>query len=428
MKAGFIDTDMQGDVLAVHRGDTNRDEILRYPKKTDVDGWREASRDEEERDEEEMNTSRTSSEERASISRLEVGYDKEDQGHVIEERNGERSPVREEERDMLSKCENGDELNKSTKNGSSSPEVDAMEDGYDSLKASNGTQVDRCLSESVEKEDEQGVLERDQKVRGFESRDNEESGSGSPGRDDIEDGTNTLSTEVANSQAKADELHHLKLGGTEEDIGMCNDRCENRDENRVLENDGEDSSSLMLREKDDEPQSPSCEGQVNDTSVRKMEMSEVIGEQDSPSCIPDAAKAAGETFQNVYFSGPVLPQSPSLGHRRTQSEMVTPGHRRTNSFQRLKTQMQKAWRGVSNLREDNRPTFNPEVLANQKRQWYQLHSSKALVFKLSNQTLETSFWLRSSSSPQSSQNFWSCIAYYLTNVFHLINTLGPNKI
>ncbi|CAN8257549.1 unnamed protein product [Cochlearia groenlandica] len=110
-----------------------------------------------------------------------------------------------------------------------------------------------------------------------------------------------------------------------------------------------------------------------------MEMREVIGENDSPSCTPDAVKSAGETIQNVYFSGPVLPQSPSLGHTRTQSEMIeTPGHRRTNSFQRLKTQMQKAWRGVSNLRDDNRPTFNPEVLANQKRQWYQIHSSKAL--------------------------------------------------
>ncbi|CAN8271042.1 unnamed protein product [Cochlearia groenlandica] len=109
-----------------------------------------------------------------------------------------------------------------------------------------------------------------------------------------------------------------------------------------------------------------------------MKMREVIGEQDSPSCTPDAVKVDGETIQNVYFSGPVLPQSPSIEHRRTQSVMGAPGHRRTNSFQRLKTQMQKAWRGVSNLRDDNRPTFNPEVLANQKRQWYQLHSSKVL--------------------------------------------------
>lgn len=61
-------------------------------------------------------------------------------------------------------------------------------------------------------------------------------------------------------------------------------------------------------------------------------------------------------------------------HRRSQSEVVTSGHRRNNSFQRMKTQVQKVWRWGSNLQEEeNRRNFNPEVLANQKRQWYQLH-------------------------------------------------------
>lgn len=404
MKPSF-DTDMQGDVLAVHRGDSNRDEILRYPNKTDVegfrdgddDGWRTLGRDEQNTldmvqddrllKEEEVNTS---CEERVSISRDEVRgmvkRDGENPGGNDERKLQERHG-REDERDMLSKCEKGDE------------HITSMEDKRDSLKASSENEVVWCSSESAEKEDgrdslkqyeplqrvnrddEQAVLERDEKVLGFVSRDNEESGSGSPERNDNDLSTEItkLDTEVPNGQTKADEL---KVGGSEEDTGTLN-RYENRDENRVLEKDGEDNSSLMLREKDDEPQSLRCETQVNDTSVRKMEMREVTGEQDSSPCTADAVKVAGETFQNVYFNGPVLPQSPTQGHRRTQSEIGTPGHRRTNSFQRLKTQMQKAWRGVSNLREDNRPTFNPEVLANQKRQWYQLHSSKTLVFNLS---------------------------------------------
>ncbi|ESQ50402.1 hypothetical protein EUTSA_v10001892mg [Eutrema salsugineum] len=331
---------MQGDVLAIHRGDRNRDDILRYPKKTDdcgsepfrdgdEDEWRASSRDEQ-------NT----------LDMIQRG----------------RSLERDEE---------GEQVITPRKNDSCSPRVDALEDKRDTLKASSEKEDGWCSSESVKKEDEQALLERDVKVVG----------SGSPEREGMKDASNVLTRDmdiqVSNGLAKADEIRHLKLGGTEEATGTCN-RCEDRDENSVFGKDGEDNPSLMPREKDDEPQSLTCETQVADTTVRKMEMREVTGEQDSPSCTPDGVKVAGETFQNVYFNGPVLPQSPSLGHRRTQSEIGTPGHRRTNSFQRLKTQMQKAWRGVSNLREDNRPTFNPEVLANQKRQWYQLHSSKAL--------------------------------------------------
>lgn len=365
MKPSF-ETDVQGDVLAIHRGDRNRDEILRYSKKMDVEDFRDGDEDGW-RDEEEK---------RVSISREAV---------VMVERDGERSLVT---------SEIDDEQITSRKNDSFSSNVDVMEassekeDGHESLKQ------DEPLERVNRDDGEQGV---------FVSRDNEESGSGSSERDDstCSREIKELDTEVVNGQAKADELRHIKVGGTEEDTGTSN-RCEDRDENRGLEKVGEDKSCLMPRENDEELQSPRCETQVNDTNVRQMEMRQVTGEQDSSPCDPDAVKLPGDTFQNVYFSGPVLPQSPTLGHRRTQSEMVAPGHRRTNSFQRLKTQMQKAWRGVSNLRDDNRPTFNPEVLANQKRQWYQLHSSKALVFNLSRvsyQTFETSFWLRSSYSP-----------------------------
>ncbi|XP_010415945.1 PREDICTED: uncharacterized protein LOC104701884 [Camelina sativa] len=338
---------LQGDVLAVHRGD--RRNRVGYPKNTDVeeedfrdgddDGWRTlTSRDDHNNTLDMVKEGLFLKDDEVDV----VGTPRSER-QVMEEIDVEGSPVTSEINGENAEC-------------CSSESVQNDNNGHESL-------------EKVNKGSEQAVLERDE----------EDSGSGSPERDDNATPSTEIK-EVANGRAKADELLHLKVGETGEATGIGN-RCDNKDENRLLEsNNSDDNSSLVLRENDDEPQSPRCEVPLNDTSIRKMEMREVTGEQDSSSSpyTEDAVKAAGEQYQNVYFNGPVLPQSPTQGHRRSQSEIGTPGHRRTNSFQRLKTQMQKAWRGVSNLREDNRPTFNPEVLANQKRQWYQLHSSKAL--------------------------------------------------
>eukprot|EP00268_Persea_americana_P039413 TRINITY_DN389_c1_g1_i4.p1 TRINITY_DN389_c1_g1~~TRINITY_DN389_c1_g1_i4.p1 ORF type:complete len:803 (+),score=145.03 TRINITY_DN389_c1_g1_i4:716-3124(+) len=58
------------------------------------------------------------------------------------------------------------------------------------------------------------------------------------------------------------------------------------------------------------------------------------------------------------------------------SRVASAGHRRSGSFQRWKNQMQRAWKWGPGTREQGlKSAFNPEVLANQKRQWYQLHSS-----------------------------------------------------
>ncbi|KAK7284179.1 hypothetical protein RJT34_18920 [Clitoria ternatea] len=87
-----------------------------------------------------------------------------------------------------------------------------------------------------------------------------------------------------------------------------------------------------------------------------------------------AFRVAGEALQNMYSGsgGSVIPQSPA--HRRCQSELVSNGFQRSNSFQKLKTHMQKAWRWGGKPREEgSASSFNPEVMANQKRQWYQLH-------------------------------------------------------
>lgn len=88
----------------------------------------------------------------------------------------------------------------------------------------------------------------------------------------------------------------------------------------------------------------------------------------------EAFRYAGEALSSVYSGGVSSPTTVS-GHRRTRSEMVPAMHRRTNSIQRFKNHVQRAWRWGNHSREETCSLpFNPEVLANQKRQWYQLHS------------------------------------------------------
>lgn len=84
-----------------------------------------------------------------------------------------------------------------------------------------------------------------------------------------------------------------------------------------------------------------------------------------------AFKAAGEALH-------MSPMGPG-GHRRCQSELGSRGVERNNSLQKLKSHVNKAWRWGGKSREDALSNFNPEVMANQKRQWYQLHP-KSLVF------------------------------------------------
>ncbi|GAB2241237.1 hypothetical protein Droror1_Dr00018012 [Drosera rotundifolia] len=93
----------------------------------------------------------------------------------------------------------------------------------------------------------------------------------------------------------------------------------------------------------------------------------------------EAVKMANEAIQNVYASGgggrsgSSSPVSP--GHRRSQSEVVSRTHKRSNSFQNIKFQIQRAWKWGGNSQDVSQAlNFNPEVLANQKRQWYQFHS------------------------------------------------------
>ncbi|XP_031250200.1 uncharacterized protein LOC116108064 isoform X1 [Pistacia vera] len=89
----------------------------------------------------------------------------------------------------------------------------------------------------------------------------------------------------------------------------------------------------------------------------------------------EAVRVAGEALQGAYSRSSSSAHLLEPRHRRSQSEILMGAHGRSNSFQRLKSHMQRAWRWGGLSREDDyQYSFNPEVLANQKRQWYQLHS------------------------------------------------------
>ncbi|TYK24604.1 DENN domain-containing protein [Cucumis melo var. makuwa] len=97
----------------------------------------------------------------------------------------------------------------------------------------------------------------------------------------------------------------------------------------------------------------------------------------------EAFRVAGEALNSVYHGGTGL-QEMGMGHRRARSEVLSAKHRRSNSFQRLKSHVQKAWGWGRDTRDEDYGfyRFDPEILANQKRQWYQFHSkSLDLVYQ-----------------------------------------------
>ncbi|WOH13327.1 hypothetical protein DCAR_0832836 [Daucus carota subsp. sativus] len=64
------------------------------------------------------------------------------------------------------------------------------------------------------------------------------------------------------------------------------------------------------------------------------------------------------------------------GHRRSKSDVSSGnGGKRSNGFQKWKHQVQRALKWGKDESKDY--NFNPEILADQKRQWYQLHSNSS---------------------------------------------------
>ncbi|GER29653.1 DENN (AEX-3) domain-containing protein [Striga asiatica] len=94
-----------------------------------------------------------------------------------------------------------------------------------------------------------------------------------------------------------------------------------------------------------------------------------------------AVKRASDSLQSSY-SGSPNQNTPNPehqeGHRRTHSDLTSSLPRSTSSinFQKWKSQVQRAlyWRSRSFCEDRQYFSFDPEMLANQKRQWYKIQS------------------------------------------------------
>ncbi|KAK8570054.1 hypothetical protein V6N13_002755 [Hibiscus sabdariffa] len=111
------------------------------------------------------------------------------------------------------------------------------------------------------------------------------------------------------------------------------------------------------------------EGNEDNPPSHSRELNHLFEEED----LKDKVDGEAQKTEQSVNSGPS--RLPPLGHRRTQSEVLAVGHRHDNGFQRLKTSMQKALQLGGNSKDGKyHSIFNPEVLANQKRLWYQHHT------------------------------------------------------
>ncbi|CAA0833412.1 DENN (AEX-3) domain-containing protein [Striga hermonthica] len=94
-----------------------------------------------------------------------------------------------------------------------------------------------------------------------------------------------------------------------------------------------------------------------------------------------AVKRASDSLHSSYSGSPNRntpnPEHPE-GHRRTHSDLTSSLPRSTSSinFQKWKSQVQRAlyWRSRSFCEDRQYFSFDPEMLANQKRQWYKIQS------------------------------------------------------
>ncbi|KAK8717923.1 hypothetical protein V6N13_045173 [Hibiscus sabdariffa] len=116
-----------------------------------------------------------------------------------------------------------------------------------------------------------------------------------------------------------------------------------------------------------------AEGKEDNPPSSLWELNNIFEEEKKEEGVK--AKMDRETRDTNQLRSSNPSRLPPLGHRRSQSEVPAAGHRRENGFLRLRAYMQKALRWGGNPKDGKyQSSFNPEVLANQKRQWYQLHS------------------------------------------------------
>lgn len=107
----------------------------------------------------------------------------------------------------------------------------------------------------------------------------------------------------------------------------------------------------------------------------------------------EAVRMAGEAWQIAYASNaPILEPAPR--HRRTRSEALSSSNTNTSgtgNFKRWKYQMQRSFKSGGRMHVDRQYSFDPEILANQKRQWYQLNSKTSVCMSCSMLVLSLSF-------------------------------------
>ncbi|OEL33463.1 hypothetical protein BAE44_0005518 [Dichanthelium oligosanthes] len=150
---------------------------------------------------------------------------------------------------------------------------------------------------------------------------------------------------------------------------------------------GEESPSVS--ESREEP------GRVDTGSASSPSKQRAGGAEDheSPMATPSAGSPLREETESSMHSAP---SSPSRSATSTSSSPLPQikqqtRHVRTGSFQRFRQQMQCAWKwgligggggGERSPRDQLlRTTLNIEAMANQKRQWYQIHSKAQILFK-----------------------------------------------
>ncbi|KAL8170204.1 hypothetical protein V2J09_022008 [Rumex salicifolius] len=118
------------------------------------------------------------------------------------------------------------------------------------------------------------------------------------------------------------------------------------------------------------PQPPLHPAAMDDRPASPLQVLQQISEE--------AVRVANVAIHNVYNGGSEGGDSSLMwaAIQRSPSESPGRGYKRSNSLQNLKSQFQRALRwGASSKEESRHRNFNPEELANQKRQWYQLQSN-----------------------------------------------------
>uniref|UniRef100_A0A0D9VPH5 UDENN domain-containing protein n=1 Tax=Leersia perrieri TaxID=77586 RepID=A0A0D9VPH5_9ORYZ len=151
---------------------------------------------------------------------------------------------------------------------------------------------------------------------------------------------------------------------------------------------GGDESSPSVSEPREEPGRVDAGSAASPSVLRSEQRARGADEEDENSMAPlGAGGSPAREETRLRFSS--APSSPVLSGASSSSSPLPQikqqaRHVRTGSFQRFRQQMQRAWKwgpigsgggaGRSPREQLLRTTVNFEAMANQKRQWYQIHS------------------------------------------------------